>query len=167
MCYAAGFVLLLHVYGCVSSVIAHALLSILGVQSLPLPSPPPPLPPLRTPHETTLGYVSQETDATLDVIQANYRAAKYSDLTFLQGKIGQEGNAAAADYPKLDKINHCKCAVQVAGCIRDATKKKREGGRGRGGERETALRCGYGDVPMRRTVCVRVCVCVCVCMRAS
>lgn len=38
-----------------------------------------------TPHETTLGYVTTETDATLDAIQSNYKAAAYSDLTSLQG----------------------------------------------------------------------------------
>ena len=53
-------------------------------------------------HEATLGHV-QEVEV-FEKIAANFEAAGYSDLTGLQEKLQQQGNKAAAEYPKLDRI---------------------------------------------------------------
>lgn len=59
------------------------------------------------PHETPLGRVTEGLE-TLDRIQQNYKRAGYKDLTSLQGKIRTEGNRAAAGYPLLDRVHHCR-----------------------------------------------------------
>lgn len=58
-------------------------------------------------HETPLGRVTEGFD-TLDKIQRNYKQAGYADLTHLQNDIRFNGNEAAAQYPLLDRIQHCQ-----------------------------------------------------------
>ena len=64
-------------------------------------------------HETTLGKVTAETDATLTVLQERYKRTGYPNLTFLQSKIGAEGNSAAKDYPDLDRFKECAMTTET------------------------------------------------------
>jgi len=58
-------------------------------------------------HETTLGHLDEEGIATFEQVVANHKAARYGDTGSLQGALVSRGNAAAAKYPKLDKILQC------------------------------------------------------------
>ena len=59
------------------------------------------------PHETPLGRIVEGIQF-LDRLASNYVKSGYPDLTELQSKIGQRGNVAAKDYPKLDRIYTCR-----------------------------------------------------------
>ena len=60
------------------------------------------------PHETTLGHLDDEGIATFEKVVRNHAAAGYADTGHLQGPLVQQGNMAAKDFPKLDKILSCK-----------------------------------------------------------
>ena len=60
------------------------------------------------PHETTLGHVDDEGIATFERVVSNHKAAGYGDTGSLQGALVQQGNPAAAAYPKLDRIRSCE-----------------------------------------------------------
>ena len=62
-------------------------------------------------HETTLGHIT-EVDV-FEKVASNFKATGYGDTGSLQGALVKGGNAAAAKYPKLDRI--LKCAIVEAG----------------------------------------------------
>jgi len=59
------------------------------------------------PHEATLGWVDEEGMDVFDRVVANFESAGYPDTGGLQGGLVREGNAAASDYPALDRIIAC------------------------------------------------------------
>lgn len=59
------------------------------------------------PHETPIGAITGGIEV-LDAIQSHYHAAGYGELTFLQDNIATQGNTAADEYSKLDRINWCR-----------------------------------------------------------
>ena len=65
-------------------------------------------------HETTLGHLDEEGIETFEMIVANHKAARYEDTGHLQGALVNEGNNAAARYPKLDHIHQCSRLAQQA-----------------------------------------------------
>ena len=56
-------------------------------------------------HETTLGHITEVE--VFEQVAKNFKAAGYPDTGNLQGGLVSQGNAAAAKYPKLDKIISC------------------------------------------------------------
>jgi len=72
-------------------------------------------------HEAPLGKIVHGIEF-LDTLQKHYRAAGYRDLTSLQGQIGAQGNAAAAKYPKLDRMLQCRRVPHGAATKPAATK---------------------------------------------
>ena len=65
------------------------------------------------PHETTIGWVDEGLDGrvglgdgleVMDRICRKHKHHNYPDTGFLQGALIQHGNAAAAEYPELDRI---------------------------------------------------------------
>ena len=59
-------------------------------------------------HETTLGHITEVE--VFEQVAKNFRASGYPDTGNLQRALVSQGNAAAAKYPKLDKI--LSCAVE-------------------------------------------------------
>ena len=66
----------------------------------------------RAMHETTLGHLDPEGIETFERVVENHRAAGYADTGELQGPLVQLGNAAAAEYQKLDRIVTCTRLVE-------------------------------------------------------
>lgn len=62
-------------------------------------------------HETTLGHIKEVE--VFEKVASNFRATGYPDTGSLQGALVSQGNAAAAKYPKLDRI--LQCAVVPSG----------------------------------------------------
>lgn len=60
------------------------------------------------PHETTLGHLDEAGIATFKRVVSNHEAARYPDTGDLQEALVEQGNSAAANYPKLDYIKTCK-----------------------------------------------------------
>ena len=56
-------------------------------------------------HETTLGHIKEVE--VFEKVAKNFQASGYPDTGSLQGSLVSQGNAAAAKYPKLDKIVKC------------------------------------------------------------
>ena len=59
-------------------------------------------------HEATLGWVDDDCLDVLERIVANFDASGYPDTGALQDGLVANGNAAAADYPLLDRIEACE-----------------------------------------------------------
>ena len=62
-------------------------------------------------HETTLGHITEVE--VFEKVAHNFKASGYGDTGSLQGALVAQGNAAAARYPKLDKILSCSVAGHV------------------------------------------------------
>ena len=56
-------------------------------------------------HEATLGHITEVE--VFEQVAKNFQASGYPDTGSLQGGLVSQGNAAAAKYPKLDKILSC------------------------------------------------------------
>ena len=56
-------------------------------------------------HETTLGHITEVE--VFEKVADNFKASGYPDTGSLQNGLVSQGNAAAAKYPKLDKILSC------------------------------------------------------------
>jgi len=63
------------------------------------------------PHETPLGKIVHGIE-TLQALTSNYERSQYGDLTHLQGEIASRGNAAAEQFPQLDKIQKCRIVAE-------------------------------------------------------
>ena len=59
-------------------------------------------------HEATLGWVDDDCLDVLERIVANFDASGYPDTGALQDGLVANGNAAAEDYPLLDRIEACE-----------------------------------------------------------
>uniref|UniRef100_A0A7S3WL25 PPIase cyclophilin-type domain-containing protein n=1 Tax=Emiliania huxleyi TaxID=2903 RepID=A0A7S3WL25_EMIHU len=64
-----------------------------------------------TPHESTLGHVVEGME-TFERVVANYRRSGYKDTGSLQRALRTKGNAAAADFPLLDRIRAFRLAAR-------------------------------------------------------
>ena len=73
------------------------------------------------PHETTIGFVDAGSDGrvglgdgleVMDRICRKHKHHGYPDTGFLQGALIEDGNAAAAEYPELDRIE----SAEMIGC---------------------------------------------------
>ena len=62
-------------------------------------------------HETTLGHITEVE--VFEKVADNFKASGYPDTGSLQNALVSQGNAAAARYPKLDKILSCSVAGHV------------------------------------------------------
>jgi len=72
------------------------------------------------PHETTLGHLDAAGIATFKRVVSNHEAAGYPDTGELQGALVEQGNDAAANFPKLDYIKTCKLAGDSQASSEDA-----------------------------------------------
>ena len=59
------------------------------------------------PHETTIGQVEMDDMPVWNTVVSNFAASGYGDTGELQQDLVARGNAAAAAYPKLDRIERC------------------------------------------------------------
>jgi len=58
-------------------------------------------------HETPFGQVVEGLEV-LTKLQESSEQSGYGDLTHLQDGLVRNGNSAAADFPKIDRIKSCK-----------------------------------------------------------
>ena len=65
-------------------------------------------------HETTLGWVQPEEMGVIDQVVRNFEASAYPDTGRLQGALVAQGNAAAAEFPLLDRITECRVCPPVS-----------------------------------------------------
>lgn len=58
-------------------------------------------------HETTLGHLDEEGIQTFERVVAKHKGVGYPDTGSLQTALVRQGNAAAAQFPELDRIHEC------------------------------------------------------------